>query len=421
MKAFARAAQAAAAAAIAATAMVGAAHADPLHISFWARDSETAFAQKLVDGYNATQDKVHVDLTIVPGEAFPQKFGAAAAAGSSPDVASLDLVSVPYFASNNTLLDITDRAKTLPYLDTFDQAHISLSKWNDKFYALPFSAEASVLYYNKDLFKAAGLDPDKPPTTWDEIRADAKKITALGDGIYGFYFSGACAGCNLFVVSPYLYAAGADDLTGGGAASDVDLNSPAAVSALTFLNSLNQDGSIAPDAKADNGANFYSAFGTGKIGMQGGGAFGVNDLIQNKKVNFGTTLIPGPTAGTYGSFSGGDTIVIPAGSQHVEEAWDFIKWATGDDAQKHFIADLGITPVRTDIASTYYAAKDPRYKTLADALKLGKTAKTLYANQIFTDTSGPWLALLQQAIFGNDPKAAADAAQQKVLDIVNGN
>jgi multiple sugar transport system substrate-binding protein len=402
--------------------MSAAAHAaDPTTISFWARDSQAAFAQKLVDGYNASQDKIKVKLTLVPFQSFPQKFGAAAAADSSPDVASLDLIAVPYFAENNTLLDITDRANSLPYIDQFDQAHISLSKWNDKFYALPFSAEASVLYYNKDLFKAAGLDPEKPPTTWDEIRAYAKKITALGNGTYGYYLSGGCAGCNLFVVSPYLYAAGSDVLTGGPAATNVDVNASSSVAALSFLNGLAKDGSIPPDAKADTGANFYSAFSTGKIGMQGGGAFGVNDLIQSKKVDFGVTLLPGPTAGTSGSFSGGDTIVIPAGSHHVDEAWDFIKWATGDDAQRHFIADLGITPVRTDIASSYYAAKDPRYAVLAAALKLGKTSKTIHANELFTDESGPWLALLQGAIFGDDPKAAADAAQAKFLDIVNGN
>ena len=70
--------------------------------------------------------------------------------------------------------------------------------------------------WNKDLFKQAGLDPEKPPRTIAEIHEDAKKIRALGPDIYGFYFSGACPGCNIFTTSPMMVAAGSKILPANG-------------------------------------------------------------------------------------------------------------------------------------------------------------------------------------------------------------
>ena len=72
---------------------------------------------------------------------------------------------------------------------------------------MPYLGDLSVLWYNKTLFKQAGLDPNKPPTTFAQILADAKKISALGNGIYGFSFAGNCQGCLGFVMVPDLFAA----------------------------------------------------------------------------------------------------------------------------------------------------------------------------------------------------------------------
>lgn len=387
-------------------------------ISLWARDSEESFVPELAKGFNATHKNIQVKVTIIPGAQFTQKFATATAGDSAPDVTAMDLVLVPYYAKAGVLLDLSDKAKSLSYMSDFDSAHLGTIKWDSKTYALPFSAEASVLYYNKDLFKKAGLDPDKPPTTWAEIKTDADKITALGNGDYGFYNSGNCGGCNLFVGTPYLYANGANLLTTGASKSDLDFNSPASISAITFLNSLWKAGDMPKDAKSDTGANFYTTFETGKIGMQGGGAFGIGDLISKKKVDFGVTPIPGPTAGTKGSFAGGDDIVIPAGSKHPDAAWTFLKWATSVAAQKKYLADLGITPVRSSVATGYYSQKDPRLATLAQALQFGKTPVSPDVYAIFNDTGSPWNTLLQQGVFGDDPAGAAAAAQTASLKLI---
>src|SRR6476661_9295613 len=91
-------------------------------ITIWARDAQKTFMGKLVDAYNKSH-KAQAKLSIIPSAQFVQKFGTAAASGSAPDVASIDLVFLPYFASQGALDDITDLANGLPYNDSLSPAH----------------------------------------------------------------------------------------------------------------------------------------------------------------------------------------------------------------------------------------------------------------------------------------------------------
>jgi len=172
-------------------------------ISFWVRDADQAVADPLVKTYNAKGDAT-VKLTIVPAGQFVTKFATSIAGGSPPDVVATDLIYVPAFAAANQMTDITDRAKTLAYFDKLSPSHIRLSTWQDRLYSVPFSAEASVLVYNKALFRQAKLDPEKAPTNFAEFESAAKQITALGGDIKGFYFSGSASGGMVFTSFPLI-------------------------------------------------------------------------------------------------------------------------------------------------------------------------------------------------------------------------
>src|SRR5919107_6415407 len=107
-------------------------------ITIWARDAQKVFMGKLVAAYNKSH-KAQAKLSIIPSAQFVQKFGTAAASGTAPDVASVDLVFLPYFASQGALEDITSLADDLPYKDSLSPAHSRLAKFEDKTYALPFT------------------------------------------------------------------------------------------------------------------------------------------------------------------------------------------------------------------------------------------------------------------------------------------
>src|SRR3954453_4666812 len=218
-------------------------------ITIWARDAQKTFMGKLVDSYNSSH-KAQAKLSIIPSAQFVQKFGTAAASGTAPDVASIDLVFLPYFASQGALDDITDLANGLPYNDSLSPAHKKLATYQGKTYALPFTAEGSVLYYNKDLFKKAGIK--NPPTTTAEILADAKKIRALGPKSYGFAFAGACGGWNIFEFPPHIWGRGGRVLSSDGKKAMLD--TPQVTQALQFYRDMYTAGVMPPSVKTDSGS-----------------------------------------------------------------------------------------------------------------------------------------------------------------------
>ena len=380
-------------------------------MSLWARDSEKGFIGQLATAFNKTH-KDQVKVTIIPAANYVQKFGTAAAGGQAPDIASIDLVYAPYFASVGALTDLTAKTKDLAYYDKLSPAHRKLATYNGKVYALPFTAEASVLYYNKDLFKKAGIA--SPPKNYAEVIADAGKIHALGAGYYGYIFSGACAGCNNFEFSPHIWASGGDILNADGTKAEFD--SSQVTDALTFYRSMWTAGDMPNLAKTDDGSGALTAFEGGKIGMIPLGAFAVGSL-KTAKINFGITPLPGKTGGS-SAFAGGDEIAIPSGSKHPDQAWEFLKWATDTQAQT-VLAKQAIVPVRTDLLSTIYYPLDPRYKILGAAMSTGHTPYSVVENALLNDNNGPYIKMISEAVFNGDIKAAQAAGQKAAQAIID--
>lgn len=373
-------------------------------ITLWARDSEQTFIGQLAALYNKGH-KAQVKVTIIPAANFVQKLGTAAASGAGPDVASIDLVYAPYFASKGALRDITALTNSLPYKSSLSPSHMSQGKYQGKQYALPFSAEASALYYNKDLFKKAGIAA--PPKTFDEFRTDAKKITALGNGIHGFTFAGACGGCNIFEFAPHIWASGGTVLSSDGKKATLD--TPQVADALNLYRGMVQDGSMPSAAKTDAGTQQTPLFTSGKVGMVTLGAFAI-PTMQKAKVNFGVAPLPGKD-GNFSSFAGGDVIAGMSGTKNGAATDSFLKWSTGEQAQA-FLAKNGSIPIRTDLLPKIYDTQGPAYKQFGDLLAIGKTPYSTQENAVFNDNNGPWIKMINDAVYGPSV-AAAQAAGQK--------
>jgi len=386
-------------------------------MSFWTRDSNQEQVRKLVDAWNASHAD-QIEITVIPASEYMTKVGASVGAGAPPDLMAVDLIYVPQFAAANQLTDITALAQGLPYFEQLSPSHVRLATYDGKVFGLPFNAEGSYLIYNKGLFTQAGLDPENPPKTWAEIADAAAKIRALGDDIYGFYFSGACAGCNAFTFLPLIWASGGDVLSEDG--SVATLTDPAVAGALDFYRQMWADDLIPAGAQADTGADFANAFTTGKIGMAGTGAFAINNIKTNfPEIDFGATHLPGMEGGA-SSFAGGDSIAIPAGSKYPEQAFEFIKWATSDEVQLEYYAQVNNLPVRTDLAENEYFAQDSRLTTAAEAMAMGETPYTVVYNQLFNDANGPWLKMIQTAVFDGKVEEAVNTAQEEFTKILAG-
>ncbi|KAA3656930.1 MAG: sugar ABC transporter substrate-binding protein [Chloroflexi bacterium] len=385
-------------------------------LSFWTRAATSGVVEQLVEAWNATHGN-QIEVTVIPNDQFVTKFATAIAGGQAPDLAAIDLIYTPAFMQAEQLTDITDLANGMPFLDDLSPAHVALGTWEDgKIYGLPFAAEGSVLVYNKGLFEQAGLAPNSPPTTWDEIYEAAAAINELGDDTYGFYFSGACAGCNAFTFMPYIWGSEGDLLSADYSTPTVD--SPEVKAALEFYKKMWDEGLVPEGAKVDNGADFINGFTSGKVGMIGSGAFAIS-LLKNDHpdIDFGITYLPGQDGGR-SSFAGGDNIGIPKGSAYVNEAFEFLEWLYSDEVQLEHYAKNNSLPVRTDLAENEYFEADSRLSTSANAMAIGKTPYSVKYNELFNDNNGPWLGLMQQAIFDGDVDGAITDAQERFSEIM---
>ncbi|MGP3970383.1 ABC transporter substrate-binding protein [Streptomyces sp. 6N223] len=389
------------------------AEAEPETLTLWARDQQKGFINAVADAWNEDHD-TQVKVAIVPTGDFVQKFGTAEATGTGPDIASIDLVFLPYFASTGVLKDITDQAAGLPYADSMSPSHRRLATYQDRTYALPFNADASVLFYNKDLFRRAGLDPDDPPSTYDEIVTAARRISELGEDVHGYVVAGQCGGCNVFEFTPHVWASGGDMLSEDGSKARFD--SPEVTEALDFYRQMWTDGSMPQQSRTDNGTFQPSAFLSGKVGMIPLGAYFVQPVVDSG-IDFGLAPLPGKDGGS-SSFAGGDELAITEDAENPEEAWEFLRWATGREAQT-IMAEKGVIPVRTDLIDEIYTPLDPRNQVLADAMERGRTPYSTVFNDLFNDDNGPWVNMINEATFGGDVAAAQETGQEEAQAIID--
>jgi multiple sugar transport system substrate-binding protein len=383
-------------------------------ISLWTRDTQKEFINLVADAWNDSHD-TKVKVTVVPAANFVQKLATTAATDNAPDVASVDLVYLPYFASTGTLEDITKLADDLPYKDDLSPSHRALATYNERTYALPFSGEASVLFYNKDLFKAAGLDPERPPKNYAEIISAANKISDLGPDIHGFAIAGQCGGCNVFEFTPHVWASGGEVLSDDG--SEARFDSQEVTDALTFYRRLQTDGTMPQQSRTDNGTHQPAAFQSGTVGMVPLGAFYAQVLKNDSDLDFGVAPLPGKDGG-WSSFAGGDEMAVMKNGDNKEGAREFVTWATGEQAQT-VLAENNITPVRTDLIDKIYAPRDPRNKLFSQALDKGRTPYSTVENELFNDNNGPWVQMINRAVFDGDIAEAQKQGQEAAQEIID--
>jgi multiple sugar transport system substrate-binding protein len=392
----------------------GVAAQDAQPLEMWERSGGNApMVDALVADWNATHPDKPINLTYIEHAEMVPKLAQAIASGDVPDLMGLDLIYGPQFASAGQLEDITDYFADDPTLETASPGHLDVATWEDRLYGVPLYADVSVLFWNKALFEAAGLDPETPPTNLQELHDMAAAITALGDGNYGYYLPGNCAGCNIFTFGPLLWASGVT--IEPRECGDEPLTGENLPVVLEWARQMHKEGLIDPAAQAETGATFAEVFGSGKVGIMGTGNFNVVlAKQQNPDIDLGVTLLPGLESGQVSSFAGGDIVTVPKGSDRIEDAVEFMKYILSDEVQVEQYAKLGNMTTRADMADNEYANVDEDVAATAQAIPVSQTPFTLKFFELINSPQGPFLQMLQRVYYTDDPidQIIADAKQQ---------
>ena len=377
---------------------------DGTTLTLWTRAPLEAQANLLVDAYNASHDN-QVELTVVPNDDYVAKVGAAAGSGDLPDLFAADVVYLPNWTSAGLFTDLTERIGNLDYADQINQSVLDAGTYEDQQFVLPFVLDLSVMFYNKDLYREAGLDPEQGPTTLTEFRDQALAIQALGKpDTYGTYFGGNCGGCGVFTWFPMLWASGEQVLEDDG--TTANLASDSAQDVYGIWRDLEDAGAIAPGAADETGATWTAQFQEGQIGVMPYPA----TLLQtaSETVDVGVTAIPGIDGGT-STFVGGDGLGISKDSEHPDQAWNFQQWLMSEAAQVDVLAANNVTPARADFLDNQYAT-DPRVQLINEVSTAADSQTPIALNfqQAFNAVGSPWTTLFRNQVFGDVSKLDED-------------
>ena len=386
-------------------------------LTMWVRESAADPGQLMVDLWNSSHE-AQIELTAIPDNQLVTKLATSMRAGDAPDLISFDLIYMPDFMRAGFLTDLTDQLAADANYANHVQAYKDIATYEDRVYGVGFTPDVSILVWNKDLFRQAGLDPDVPPQTIYEIHEMATAIRALGPDIYGWYFSGSCPGCNIFVNSPMMVAGGSQILPRNG--EDVALTGDGVREVLDQMRMMWEEGLIPESAEVDAGEQFVGAFTNGNIGITGSGGFLLSLMQRNfPDFDYGVALLPGLEPGQVSAFVGGDVVAIPADGANEAAAREFVTWVLSDEAQLQGLAANGILSTRVDLAVNEFTEGNDKVQATAAALAAGYVPWVFHFADMVNSDSSPWINMIQRAVFDGEVDAAIEEARATMLDIVS--
>ena len=392
---------------------------DGTEITLWTRSPLERQAKNVVEAYNKSH-KNQVKLEIIPNDDMEGKVGGASQTDSLPDILAGDVVRIPYWASEGIFTDITKQIDGLDNKADLQQGHIEAGTVDGAEYTLPFITDVSVMVWNKNLYKEAGLDPEQGPKSIDQFVEQAKKVAALNkDGVAGSYLAGQSGGALVFDLFPSVWADGESVMNKDGSEATLDNDSMKGVLD-AYKELANCTNGLGAGSKEETGATWTAPFANGKIGVMPYPNTSTTALFDAEKdggFEVGVAPIPGTKEGKTSTFLGGDAMGISKDSKHVAQAWNFLYWLMQSDAQKEVFADQGDTASNIQTLKTAYKDADPRIQTINSVIidGNGQTPKSPAFNEAFNAAGSPWQLLVQNAVWGSGDLKADNKAVTDVL------
>jgi len=331
----------------------------PVQITMWHSMTQANLQTltKLTDQFNASHPDIHVNLVNQTSyEDTLTKYKAVLGGGQRPDVVQVQDVDQQLVIDSRSTLPVQD-CIAAEHTDTSDFMAKALSYYTVQgtLYSLPFALSNPVLYYNKAAFVKAGLDPNTPPATLDDLRADSQKIVQSGAAKYGLALKddpwhleewSAMAGA--------LYANNGNGRTGRATAAE--FGGPVGQQVYSWLSGMARDklAESTPFVGFDNLLAIGNNVAAMTIDTSAalGTIFSVLATGQYKNVTLGVAPLPGPVAGGP-TIPAGSSLFVTSGTSPAREeaAFMFAEWLTEAPQQAQWAAGTGYMPVRTSAVS----------------------------------------------------------------------
>ncbi len=394
-----------------------------IEINYWFSIGSAleAIVQQQIEDFNASQDRIHVTGTFQGyyGDASA-KIQQAIVANTQPEIVMLERATVPQYHEVGALEDLS------PYMqrDSFDigdfnEGLMNFSIYDGKVVSLPLNRSTPILFYNRDAFAAAGLDPDAPPKTWDEMIAYAEKLTVKnGDSTvqYGIEFP-----IDTFVFQSLIPQAGGtllnEELT------DIGFHNQSGLDAFQYLMTLRDKGIMKIPPAQDSYTVTKQDFYNGLTAMMIESTAALKDTINNTagKFEVSAAFLPGKERNAVQTGGGNIAVLAQCPQEKKDAAWEFIKFMYSEESGSKFVVNTGYIPVTNTIKDSKAVSEVwevyPQYKVAFDQLSYvvepGQHAAWSQVNAVINTN-------IQAVIFENKltPQAALDAISAEAVKIL---
>jgi putative chitobiose transport system substrate-binding protein len=391
-------------------------------LNFWTISLSPNFDDYIKGRIKKFQDGnpgITVKWTDLPYGSMENKLLTSIAGGNSPDVVNLNTGMALTLAAKNALVDLnkeaTEEQRSIYFPDLYNS-----TKLGDSAYAFPWYFSLPVFMYNKKIYEQAGLDPNKPPTTLEEMKQQAIQIKEK-TGLYGFtpnsnppadlFFSGVP------MISPDK--------------KKIIVNTPEALAWAKWNKELYDQGVVPKDSISADANYATDKYQAGQIATLTTGAQFLNRVKQNAKDVYDNTMVAKmPALKANGKYQAGlMNVVVPTMSKNHKEAIAFANFITNDESQLEFCKVVNILP------STKKAAADPFFtQSGSDPESKAKVIAASMVGQSQDFTLGikdeskvleplwkGWTKMLLGQISPEDMLKSVEQDMQKNLDEVNAN
>jgi multiple sugar transport system substrate-binding protein len=386
------------------------AKAEDVKLTLWSLDKDTQPAPNLVKEFNDQHNGITIEYRLIQFDDVVTEAMRAYATGQAPDIIAVDNPEHALFSSRGAFLDITDMIKNSKVIkpENYFPGPLKSVEWDGKYFGVPKATNTIALYYNKDMFKAKGLDPNKPPQTWDELVEDARKLTDPAKNVYGLAFSAKANEEGTFQFLPWAQM-------GGG--SYEHINADGAVKALEVWKTIMDEKLASPDTLTRGQWDSTGTFNSGNAAMVISGPWELDRMVQEAKFDWGVTLLPVPKEGAERSSAMGDfNWAIFSTSRHPAEAFKALEYFASQDDK--MFKNFGQLPARSDISipETGQPLKDAALKVFLEQLKY---AKPRGPHPQWPKISKAIQDAIQAALTGQmSPKDALDQAADKIKAVL---
>jgi sn-glycerol 3-phosphate transport system substrate-binding protein len=402
----------------------------PVELTFWhamTRANEDTL-QRLTDQFNASQSDAKITLVNqVSYESLFDKYKAALGGGELPDLVQFEDTSLQSALDSQSVLPVEACVKADKYsLKDFVKRTVDYYTVKGTLVGMPFNVSNPILYYNKQAFEKAGLDPEQPPTTLDEVKDAAQKLVDAGVTTKGYSIK-----LDPWYLEQWLAKAGKTYVNHSNGrkarASATSFDNPTGVEVAAWLKDMVDSGLAVNTGKPEGNIDNLLAIGNDNAAMTIDTSANLGTITQVlgsgqfPNVTIGAAPMPGPV-GKGGVLVGGAALYIVDSIPNAKKdaAWQYIKHLVAPEQQAAWGAGTGYVPLRKS-ATELPAIQDlwaahPEYKVAYDQLVTGvnnaATAGPVIGpyQQIRDGVTDELTAMLTQ---GKSAKAAVKSAAEK--------